>query len=104
MKTTQTLTTLLPKALFIAVLFAGLAHADIGPQQARILLEQKQILPLEQIINKAVAVKPGQVIETELEEDDGVYSYELEILDENGIVWELELDAKTGELLELEKD
>jgi len=39
-----------------------------------------------------------------LEKEDGLYVYELEIVDYSGEVWELELDAKTGELVELENE
>ncbi|KKM61437.1 hypothetical protein LCGC14_1531770, partial [marine sediment metagenome] len=42
--------------------------------------------------------------EVELEKEDGLYVYELEIVDYSGEVWELELDAKTGELVELENE
>ena len=83
-----------------------LAQADdISQQQARRLLEQDRILSLETIINKAVQLKPGIILETELEsEDDGSYTYGLDILDEDGVAWELEFNAETGELLELERD
>lgn len=98
----------------VAIMFIALAGlitmlsqpvlADQGADRARQLLMQGEILPLQQIIDKAVAVKPGQLLETELEHDDGRYIYELEILDLHGQVWELELDARTGELLELENE
>ena len=61
-------------------------------------------MPLQEILTKAKVIKPGQVIETDLEKDDGRYIYELEILDEQGQVWELELDAQTGEFIELENE
>lgn len=79
-------------------------HADDDSDRARLLKQQGNILPLEQIIDAAMAVKSGQILETELDEDDGRYVYELEILDENGHVWELELDATTAELIELENE
>lgn len=81
---------------------ALLAHDD--SDRARLLKQQGNILPLEQIIDAAMAVKSGQILETEFDEDDGRYVYELEILDDNGHVWELELDATTAELIELESE
>ena len=79
-------------------------QADQDADRARMLKQRGDILPLEQVIESAMAVKPGQILETELDEDDGRYVYELEILDDRGQVWELELDASTAELLELESE
>jgi uncharacterized membrane protein YkoI len=93
--------------LSLAVLGLVLAlplQAESDSERARLLKQQGKILPLEQVIAAAMAVKPGQILETELEEDDGRFVYELEILDEAGQVWELELDAATAELIELDNE
>lgn len=79
-------------------------QADEDAARARMLQQRGDILPLEQVIQSAMAVKPGQILETELDEEDDRYVYELEILDDRGQVWELELDASTAELLELESE
>lgn len=92
-------------SILLLSLFATHAlRADDDSDRARLLKQQGTILPLEQIIAAAIAVKPGQILETELEEDDGRFVYELEILDETGEVWELELDATSAELIELENE
>lgn len=87
-----------PLALSSAVLVAG-DHDD-----AKRLKEAGDIQPLEQILAKARAVKPGRVIETELERKGKRYVYEIEIVDNNGVVWELKFDAKSGELLKTETE
>jgi len=87
-----------------AVLAVSPAQADESASVARQLLKEGKIMPLQEILTKAKVIKPGQVIETDLEKDDGRYIYELEILDEQGQVWELELDAQTGEFVELENE
>jgi uncharacterized membrane protein YkoI len=79
-------------------------QADDDSDYARMLKQRGDILPLEQVIESAMAVKSGQILETELDEEDGRYIYELEILDDRGQVWELELDASTAELIELESE
>lgn len=79
-------------------------QADSDSERARLLKQQGKILPLEQVITAAIAIKAGQILETDLEEEDGRFIYELEILDEAGQVWELELDATTAELIELENE
>lgn len=91
--------------LVLLSLFPGRSLvADDDSERARLLQQRGNILPLEQIIESAMAVKSGQILETELDEDDGRYLYELEILDEQGQVWELELDASSGELIELKNE
>lgn len=82
----------------------GLVTAEDDHVTARKLRESGQILPLEQILDRARARQPGQILETELERKRNVYVYEVEILDADGRVWELKFDARTGELMELELD
>jgi uncharacterized membrane protein YkoI len=83
---------------------ASVSGEDISAEQARMLKKQGDILSLESIIDAALTIKPGQILETELDADDGRYIYELEILDDRGRVWELEFDAANGELIELENE
>lgn len=99
-------------ALLGVVLLAGLlpgitvapAAAEADHVIARKLRESGQILALEKILERARARQPGQILETELERKPGGYIYEVEILDRDGWVWELKFDARTGELIELERD
>lgn len=77
---------------------------NVSHSEARILRESGKILPLESIIETARTYRKGEVIDTELERDDGMLVYEIEILDDQGRVWELEFDATNGDLLELELD
>lgn len=78
---------------------AGLAVADGDHDRAKQLKEAGEILPLERIVEMAKKDRPGQLLEAELDEKKGRFIYELELLDEEGIVWELKYDAKSGELL-----
>jgi uncharacterized membrane protein YkoI len=90
-------------ALVLAVSAVPLAGmAGESHDTARKLREAGAILPLEDILSRARAVRAGEVLETELERKKGHYIYEVEILDGQGRVWELKLDAKTGDLVELE--
>jgi len=94
----------------IALLFAlgaTSASAQTGAdeaEKARSLTDTGALLPLEQILEKAQAELPGRVIEIELDQENGRYTYELEIVDAEGRVWELEMDAATGEVLETERE
>lgn len=89
--------------ILLLALFPAVAD-DVSHKEARLLRESGKIMPLEQIIDIAKSFKAGEVIDTALEEDDGRYEYEIEILDVNGRVWEMEFDAASGELLDLELD
>ncbi|HEX5538994.1 MAG TPA: PepSY domain-containing protein [Methylophilaceae bacterium] len=88
------------------MLACGLSNvaADDDQTLARKLRASGEILPLENIAARAQAIKPGELLETELEHKHGRYIYEVEILDKTGQVWELKLDARTAELLKLERD
>lgn len=80
------------------------ASADEGQAAARRLSASGTILPLEKITESARKVKPGQILETELERKGNGYIYEIEILDAQGQVWEVKLDARTGKLIKLESE
>jgi len=63
------------------------------------------ILSVEQILHYARQQHVGRVLEIELEEQrGGRLAYEVEILGDSGEVWEMNFDARTGELLEEEKE
>jgi len=92
-------------AAFLAVVvLSGVAAAGEGHHKAKSLKEAGDILPLEKIVEKATADKPGRVIEAELEKKRGGYVYEIELVDVKGVLWELEYDAKTGVLIKAGED
>ncbi len=100
----RTFTFIVVAACLVMFASVDIVMADIGPKKARALQQQEIILPLSHIIDKAMAIKSGKVLETELDQENDRYVYELEILDSNGQVWELEFDAQTGDLMEIEED
>ncbi|MBO6758996.1 MAG: PepSY domain-containing protein [Roseibium sp.] len=61
-------------------------------------------LSVTQAIEIALAEVPGAVQETELEREDGRQVYEIEILTADGVEMEVEIDANTGAVLEIEAD
>ncbi len=81
-----------------------LPRADESADKARQLRASGQIMSLEQLLETARKIKPGEILETELDKEAGRYVYEIDILDAQGRVWELKLDAKSGKLIELEQD
>ncbi len=94
-------------ALIMGLICIGsvrLVNADETQASAQKLLKAGKILPLEKIRALAKALKPGEILETELEHKKGMYIYEVEILDDRSQVWEIKLDAKTGRLIKMELD
>ena len=67
-------------------------------------LARGEILPLSQILDSIAAVQPGRVIEVELEYSDDRYIYEVELATPEGRLIEVEVEAATGTILELEED
>jgi len=95
----------LPVALSSLLLLGGnTAYASDDQETARRLSEAGEILPLETILQQVQQHQPGRVLEVEFDNKHGQYIYEIEILNAKGIVWELELDARTGQLLERKQE
>ena len=72
--------------------------------EVRRLRQRGDILPLESILQKARRQRHGRVLESDLQQKHGRYIYNLELVDDKGHVWEMELDAATGEVLENERE
>ena len=88
--------------LCLSPAFAGEAEGDTLPprdhERVRAAVERGEMVPLSQVLADARRRYPGKVIEVELEGDE----YEIEILGDDGVIRELEYDARTGRLLEVE--
>lgn len=72
--------------------------------EAREALRLGKVRPLDQIIAAVRKEISGDIIEIEFERNDGRYVYELEIIDPSGRIIEVEVDAKSAEILEREED
>ena len=84
------------------------AGGDQGARDAalaRRLVAAGRILPLARVVSEARALRPGILIGAGLhrERHHRGYLYEVWMLDAAGIVWELEFDASTGQLIEHER-
>ena len=88
-------------ALFI-VIFPYLAAADVDQRTARDALNAGDIRPLTELLAQVERECRGDLVEVELENDDGGWVYEISLIGPNGDVGELEYHAKTFALLEAE--
>lgn len=93
-------------ALLGGLLLSGLSQArDLDQDEALRLRREGIILPFEQMMKRIEQHYPNStLLEAELEEEDGVLVYEVEILTPQGVVRELELDARDGRVLKDEED
>jgi uncharacterized membrane protein YkoI len=91
---------------------AGKEHDDDDEEEyeihehaaVRSMAGSGDILSLEEVLQHARQLHAGRVLEIELEEKRSGPVYEVEILDDGGVVWEMNFDARSGELLEEEQE
>lgn len=81
------------------LLLGGSATAGEDHERARHAMETGQILPLRDILSRAEAAYPGQMVEAELDSDDDPPIYKLKMLTSDGRVLKLLYDARNGDLL-----
>ncbi|MBD9676203.1 PepSY domain-containing protein [Pseudomonas sp. PDM18] len=88
-------------ALSALLLGAGVATAhDIGPDEALRLRDAGTIRNFEELNRTALAKHAGgSVYDSELELEHGRYLYKVDLKDAQGVKWDVELDAVTGEVL-----
>jgi len=91
--------------LLLLVLDGSASARDLDQDEALRLRREGLILPLEQLLGVALQRYPGAtLLEAELEEEDDILVYEVELLTRHGEVRELELDARDGRILKDEVD
>lgn len=100
--------------LAATALIATPAIAQKKPdKKARELADQKaasaalargEILPIAKVLEIATAIVPGDVLKVKLEREPFGFKYEVKILAKNGRVREVEVDARSGKLLQIEDD
>jgi uncharacterized membrane protein YkoI len=96
---------LIALSVTIALLvFSFGASAEDDHDRARRLRDSGDILPLETVIERARKERPGHILELHLEEKRGRLLYEVEMVDDRGIVWEMYFDARSGELVKTEQE
>jgi uncharacterized membrane protein YkoI len=67
-----------------------------NPQYRRITIDQAMASALERV--------PGQVIKAELDYDDGMLVYEIDVRTREGYKYEVKIDANTGAILRVKLD
>lgn len=92
-------------ALMISTALPATARADnLSPEKVRALVEAGSIQPLERILQGLPGDYRGRLLDAEVEREEGIWVYELELLGDNGHVREILIDAKTGKILKVEQE
>ena len=87
--------------LCLVLLGAGPARADDDQDKARQALQAGQVMPLRQILDRVEREQPGQVLEVELEQEEGQWLYEIKLLRADGSLAKLKVDARDGRILKV---
>jgi uncharacterized membrane protein YkoI len=86
------------------ILAAALLVASGAPtlardhDDARRAVEAGEIRPLAEILNTVKGKLPGDVVGVKLEREAGAWIYEFRVVDVKGRVFEIHVDAKSGEV------
>jgi uncharacterized membrane protein YkoI len=83
--------------------FAGDSDPD-DHVAAREALRRGEILPLARILAITARHVPGDVIDVELDRENGQWRYEVKVLTSTGRVREVKLNARDGAVLVIEDD
>ena len=88
--------------LLSCVVWLGLpamASDQVDHDLARQALQSGQVLPLRTVLERLERQAPGQVLEVELEHESGQWVYEVKVLQSDGRVVKLLLDARDARVL-----
>lgn len=92
-------------AFFVLALVGSVSAGDLSQDEALRLRDQGRIMSLEKLLSLVDKRHPqSSLLEVELEEDDDIYIYDVELATREGVVRELEIDATTGAILKDEED
>ena len=90
-------------ALLSVCAMAGHDHALASNkgdhERALQAVQSGQVLPLAKVLALVEKAQPGQVLEVELENEKQQWQYEIKLLQPDGRLMKLQVDARTGEIL-----
>jgi hypothetical protein len=78
--------------------------ATTDAERARANVKSGEFLPLETITATLREKFPGEILGVKLGEDDGIAYYEFKVMTSGGRVIEVEVDPKTGQVVDVDDD
>lgn len=76
-------------------------HGD--HERARAAVQAGEVLPLAAVLERLQQSHPGQVLELELDREDGRWIYEIRLLQADGQLLRLDVDARTAQVLSVRR-
>lgn len=92
-------TLLMTAAALSMAVGAVVADSDDHGRRLRAAVANGQIVPLKTLLERIESDYRGQVLEVELDDDDGALIYEIDFLTPEGAKIEFKFDAVNGQLL-----
>jgi uncharacterized membrane protein YkoI len=90
---------LIPLTLALAAVAATPIKADDDHDSALRLRERREILPLDELMQRLGLGKDVRILEIESEMEHGRAQYEIEYVDRAGRIRKVRVDARTGDTL-----
>ncbi len=90
--------------------FANSHHTEIRNGTIRIDQQSEAQFPsmvkitMDEAVKKALTSVQGQILKTELEDEDGFLVYGVEVVTADSSIMEVKVDAGSGEVLAVERD
>lgn len=102
----KTILATLAVASFSIFTISNVVADDDDAAEMLLIAKAAGLISVEQATEKALAAKPGTVIEVELDDRKWPkgWDYEFEIIDAQGHEWDVNIDAKTGETRKVSRD
>jgi uncharacterized membrane protein YkoI len=102
-------------ALIVGIAIAGVSFADSNDSDIRngTILIEKQVeaefpfmakISMDQAVQQALASVQGQVLKTELEDENGFLVYGVEVVTADKAIVDVKVDAGSGKVLAMERD
>ncbi len=86
----------------------GMVSAAFADTDDLLQMQQKaeafELISVDEAKNVATQTKPGFVDDIDLDGTGMGYQYEVEVADKDGMEWDIYIDAKTGEVLNVKRD
>lgn len=86
--------------LLLGLLLAPPVRADTDQDRAREAVQSGQVMPLEKVLARVRQTWPGEVLEVELEQKHGQWVYDIKLLQPDGQLRKLRLDARNAALMQ----
>ena len=86
-------------ALLAGAMTPAAARGKDDHERARQAVQAGEVLPLSTVLQRLEAEVPGRVMEVELESDDGRWVYEIRLLQTDGRLVKVKVDARSGAVL-----